>query len=442
MDYARTLRYLDEIQGRGIKLGLDNVTRLLAGMGDPQHAFPAVVVAGTNGKGSVSAMLASILGCAGIRTGLYTSPHLVRYEERIIVDGRPVSGEEFAAAVTAVRETIDRLLPRGDLKSHPTHFEILTAAAFHHFRGAGVRAGVLEVGMGGRLDAVATARTAVAVITNISLEHTKHLGNSIEAIAREKAGILREGCWVVTGESDPGALGVIREEARGRGVRLIERFTQAQVSPSPVTSAGRFVLRTRTRPYGEIVIPLAGRHQVENAVLAVLAAEAFVESGALEDPIPPEAFVEGLARARWPGRLQIVGQRPLLILDGAHNPAGCVALARALKDLRESRACERVAIVFGALKDKELGPMLSAIVPHADMLIVTKGRSERFLPPGETAEAARALGAAPEVSPDPASALAAARAWARPTDAIVVCGSLYLVGDVMEALELRPWAGS
>jgi len=296
--------------------------------------------------------------------------------------------------------------------------------------------------MGGRLDAVATARTAVAVITNISLEHTKQLGDTIETIAREKAGILREGCWVVTGESDPGALGVIREEARGRGVRLIERFSDAQVTHSPGSSAGRFVLETRTRPYGEIVIPLAGRHQVENAVLAVLAAEALAESGALAEPIPAEAIVEGLARTRWPGRMQIAGEKPLLILDGAHNPAGCVVLAQALKDLRASGACERIAVVFGVLQDKELDPMLSAILPQADRLIVTKGRSERFLPPGTTAAAARAAGAAPEVSADPAAALAAARAWAGPADAIVVCGSLYLVGDVMEAIGLSPWGGS
>jgi len=439
MDYSRTLRYLDEIQGRGIKLGLENVSRLLAGMGDPQRAFPAVVVAGTNGKGSVSAMLASILSSAGIRTGLYTSPHLVRYEERIIVDGRPVTPGEFADAVTAVREAIDRMLPAGELKSHPTHFEVLTAAAFHRFRQAGIDAGVLEVGMGGRLDAVATAQTAVAVITNISLEHTKHLGNSVEAIAREKAGIIREGCWVVTGESDPGALAVIREEARGRGVRLIERFVDAQVSHSPVTSAGRFGLTTRTRPYGELLTPLPGRHQVENAVLAVLAAEAFAESGAAAKPIPPAAVTEGLARARWPGRLQIAGQEPLLILDGAHNPAGCEALARALKDLRDAGVCDRIGFVFGALQDKELDAMLGALVPRADMMVVTKGRSGRFLDPGETARAAVALGASPVVARDPASALALAREWARPADAIVVCGSLYLVGDAMEALGLQPY---
>src|SRR5207247_3796598 len=186
----------------------------------------------------------------------------------------------------------------------------------------------LEVGMGGRLDAVATARTTVAVITNVTLEHTQYLGDTVEAIAREKAGIIREGCWVVTAETRPEVLAVVRAEASARGVRLVERHTEAVVAHAPSAMAGRFGLTTRRAGYGDIVLPLAGRHQVENATLAVLSAEALADALAIE--IPTSAVIEGLGRSHWPGRLQIASQRPLLLLDGAHNPAGCEALARAL----------------------------------------------------------------------------------------------------------------
>ncbi|HZI93906.1 MAG TPA: folylpolyglutamate synthase/dihydrofolate synthase family protein [Patescibacteria group bacterium] len=437
MDYQATLAYLDEVQTRGIKLGLDTMHALLADMGEPQQAFPSVVVAGTNGKGSVCAFLASILKQAGWRTGLYTSPHLVRYEERIAVDGDPVTEEEFAQAVTVVRNHVEALMARGSLASHPTHFEILTAAAFHHFKMRGIDVGVLEVGMGGRLDAVATARTVVAVITNVSLEHTQYLGDTVAAIAREKAGIIREGCWVVTAETDPSVLAVLSEAATGRGVRLIERHSEAVVTHAASAASGHFGLSTRSTHYGELIQPMAGRHQVENATLAVLTAEALRE--ALGIRITTEAIVEGLARAQWPGRLQVAGQRPLLLLDGAHNPAGCEALARALKDMADGGAFRRLALIFGVLQDKDVEPMARHLFPRAERIFVTRGRSERFRDPDQIATLARALGADPSVQDDPAAAMKAARAWAGPDDAICLCGSLYLVGDAMSALGIEPF---
>ncbi|HET6374260.1 MAG TPA: Mur ligase family protein, partial [Candidatus Polarisedimenticolia bacterium] len=281
MDYRATLTYLDEIQGRGIKLGLDTMIRLLAAMADPHKAYPSVVVAGTNGKGSVCAMLDSILRECGLRTGRYTSPHLVRYEERIAVNGAPVTQSEFAAAVTTVSDHIGALTDKGALEVHPTHFEVLTAAAMHHFRQQGIDAGVLEVGMGGRLDAVAVARTTVAVITNVRLDHTKHLGRTEEAIAVQKAGVIREGCLAITGESRPGPLKVIRDEARARGVRLIEKDHEARVAISEGDAPVRFALTTSRAVYPDLVVPFTGRHQIDNAVLAVLAAEAFRAPGPL-----------------------------------------------------------------------------------------------------------------------------------------------------------------
>jgi dihydrofolate synthase/folylpolyglutamate synthase len=446
MNYPETLAYLDAVQARGIKLGLEGMSRLLTGMDDPQLGFPAIVVGGTNGKGSVCAMLASILRAAGCRAGLYTSPHLLRYEERIRVDGAMITPDEFARAIGAVRDRIDALLRRGDLESHPTHFEILTAAAFHQFRMSGVQAAVLEVGMGGRLDAVAVGRTVVAVITNVDLEHTEYLGATLEAIAFEKAGIIKEGCLVVTGESRPKPLAVIRNEARARGARLIERHRSAQVTPASSAASGRFGLTTRAARYPDLAVTLIGRHQVENATLAVLAAEAFREALHQEAGPPDqagfeislEAIVEGLARTHWPGRLQIAGSRPLLLLDGAHNPAGCAALARALKDLGVSGGWKRLCVVFGALKDKDFGPMLDHLLPLAHSLVLTRGHSDRFRDPEELAAAARAAGGEPVVAQDLGAALDSARSWARPEDAICLCGSLYLVGDAMERLGLDP----
>ena len=437
MDYQATLSYLDDAQTRGIKLGLDTMRRLLADLGDPQESFPAVVVAGTNGKGSVCAFLASILRVSGLKVGLYTSPHLLRYEERIAVDGAPLSSEEFAAAVTEVRDHVEALLAGGGLASHPTHFEILTAAAWLHFRSRGVQVGVLEVGMGGRLDAVATAKTAVAVITNVTLEHTQFLGDSVEAIAREKAGIIREGCWVVTAETKPEALAVVKAEAAGRGVRLIERHAEAVVTHAASASSGRFGLSTRHEAYGELVVPLAGRHQVENATLAVLAAEALGE--ALGMVVPPAAIVEGLARADWPGRLQIAGQRPLLLLDGAHNPAACETLARALRDLRDAGAFRDLTLVFGALQDKEVEPMLGHLVPLAQRVVITRGESERFREPREIAPLVWALNADASMEGDLAAALESARSRSADGDAVCVCGSLYLVGDAMKLLGFEPF---
>lgn len=433
MDYEATLRYLDEVQARGIKLGLENMRRLLADMGDPHESFPAVVVAGTNGKGSVSAFLASIFRAAGRRTGLYTSPHLVRYEERIAVDGVRVTQEQFARAVTVARDHVDALLARGALASHPTHFEILTAAAFHHFREQGIEVGVLEVGMGGRLDAVAVARTVVAVITNITLEHTKYLGETVEEIAREKAGIIREGCSVVTAETKPQVLAVIRDEAMGRGVRLVERHTSALVSHPASAFSGRFRLKTDKADYGELMLPLPGRHQIENATLAVLAAQ---EVGDRLFEVGTKAIIEGLASTQWLGRLQIVGAEPLFILDGAHNPGGCEALARALKDMRDTGSWKDLTLIFGVLQDKELEPMAGYLFPLATRLILTRGRSERFREPVEVAARTRELGPQPELMPELSSAIAAARTGAAADGAICLTGSLYLVGDALEMLGL------
>jgi dihydrofolate synthase/folylpolyglutamate synthase len=443
MDYPATLTYLDDVQGRGIKLGLRTMTALLRSLGHPESAFPSVAVAGTNGKGSVSAFLAAILRAAGVRDGLYTSPHLVRYEERIAVDGRPLGAAAFAAAVTEVRDRIAILEGAGELAAHPTHFEILTAAALHHFRQERVGAAVLEVGLGGRLDAVAAAGARAAVITRISLDHTQHLGGTVEAIAAEKAGVAGPECRVVvTGEEHPGALERIRASAAARGVTLVEAAGSARPGP-PRRAGAALSLATSREDYGDLTLSLEGRHQIDNAVLAVLAAERLHEAGIVQAPLGRQSIIDGLARTRWPGRLQVVGREPLVVLDGAHNPDGCVALARWLRESLTASQAGRLCLVFGALQDKDIGSMTKELFPLAGHLVVTRGRSDRFADPWGLAARARELSRGEvEVISGLGDALGAARAWAGPAGAVCLCGSLYLVGDAMEVLGLEPYAGN
>ena len=442
MDYRGTLDYLESVQSRGIKLGLRNMEALLSGLGSPQAALRSVAVAGTNGKGSVCAFLSSLLRASGTRTGLYTSPHLVRYEERIAVDGRPVASGRFAAGVTEVKETIDALLAAGALDSHPTHFEVLTAAALVHFRAEKVETAVLEVGMGGRLDAVAAAGSEAAVVTNVRLEHTQHLGTTVEAIAREKAGIIGPRCrTAITSERHPEALAILRQTAALRGVRLVEAplavRARAAGGPGPPLLLR---LSTARADYGEVELPLAGPHQVDNAAAAVLAAEALLAPEEGGSGLSPDAAARGLSSARWPGRFQAIRQDPLFVLDGAHNPAGAEALASALQAASAAGSSRApLCLVAGILQEKDLQGIAAALFPLAAKVVATRGRSERFRDPEEIAVAARRLGVEASVERDLAGALSSAEAWRAAGGAVCLCGSLYLVGDAMEALGIDPF---
>ncbi|HXI01551.1 MAG TPA: Mur ligase family protein, partial [Candidatus Saccharimonadales bacterium] len=273
MTYAEALEYLASIEGLGIKLALRNITQVLSALGDPQRAFTSVLVAGTNGKGSVAAILESILRHAGHRTGLYTSPHLIRHEERVQIGGRPVRPETLAEAVGKVKEAIDGLLRSGRLEAHPTHFETFTAAAFVILAGAGVRTAVLEVGMGGRLDATVLAEPAFSILTNVSLEHTQYLGTTIGAIAREKAGVLRTGGTLLSGERHPDAVAAFRARASETGGHLVDLDDFAEVTPHEDDAAGSFDVRTRHRRHRNLTCALRGSFQYRNALTAVAAAD-------------------------------------------------------------------------------------------------------------------------------------------------------------------------
>jgi dihydrofolate synthase/folylpolyglutamate synthase len=407
-----------------IKLGLDRVEALLERLGAPHRAGRFVHVAGTNGTGSTCAMIERALREAGVRTGLFISPHLVEPAERIQVAGAPVGREEFARAFGQVHAAAEAMIAAGELDGHPTYFETITAMAFLTFREKGAEMVVLETGMGGRLDATNVVDPALAVLTPVDFDHEKFLGTTIPQIAFEKAGILKPGRPAVVGMQRPEALAVIEQRARETGSPLIHAASWRAEELHQDAYGNRFTATYRERAI-PVELPLIGAHQVENALTAVAAlVELGVEEGAIR---------RGLAAVEWPGRLECVRRRPDVFLDGAHNPSGAAALARYIREFHTNRAGGgKVWMVFGAMSDKDLGVLAPLLFPLAHELIFTAPHQTRAY----AAEAIRDLTgeSRARVIPEPAEAVAAALAGARAEDAVFITGSLYLVGEVRPQL--------
>lgn len=419
MDEREALALLDARARFGARYGLDTTLGMLAALGDPHRGLKVVHVAGTNGKGSVSALVAAALQAAGHRTGLYTSPHLVRFHERIRVDGRDVSGEELARAMDALRPALEK---------HPeaTYFEVATVLALLHFSRVGVEVAVLETGLGGRLDATNVfPKPLVTVVTNVSLEHTEVLGSTEEAIAKEKGGIVKPGVPLVTGATGE-ALDALRGIAFEQGAPLRVLGELFIPVPDHTDAQGQTFEVSGLREHPPLRIPFPGEHQLENAALAVAALDAVHEAGV---PVPVEAVAAGFPQARWPGRLQRVPGSPALLLDGAHNPAGMRALAAHL----QAEGLKPVA-VFGALADKDWAQMVEILAPHLKDAIVTRVPSSRALEPQEAARMFSQMGLFGMVVDDPAHAVRTAKGVAGPDGLVLVTGSLYLVGDVLARL--------
>jgi dihydrofolate synthase/folylpolyglutamate synthase len=442
------------------KFDLAHMRVLLAALGHPEAAFPSVLIAGTNGKGSTAATLASILQAAGLRTGLYTSPHLVSINERIRIDGALISDRDFAELHGEVERVAANLVGNSGLPWHPSFFEMLTAIAFQHLARQKVEIAVLEVGMGGRLDATNVVEPRVSVITDISLDHQKFLGNTIGEIAREKAGIIRPGGVVVTLPQQPEANDVIGNTILSLGAQAVSAVDYVPpMSPAsaqyPVpgtrkkaqTTEGAAAGNTENRGWfsrypllvmcHEILIetPLVGRHQLRNVALAVAAA---VELGKQGFPVTAQAIERGIRETRWPGRFQVVPPRdglPEIVFDVAHNPAGAWALRSTLSSVYEERP---LTFVFGAMRDKAIGEIGEILFPLAERVIVTRAENPRSATPSEIREAAGRVAVEVIAAPDVASALEKARALAVPTGLVVVTGSIYIVGEALRVLNLRP----
>jgi dihydrofolate synthase/folylpolyglutamate synthase len=420
------LTYLFSLEKLGIKFGLENIRTICAGLGDPQDAWPSIIVAGTNGKGSVSAMVETGLRAGGWRTGLYTSPHLVRLEERFAVDGMPVDSAELVAAAGVVQHAVARLRHAGALPTEPTFFEVTTAVGFEVFRRARVDVVVLEVGLGGRYDATNVATPRAAAITTIDFDHERFLGNTIAAIAAEKAGVIKPGMRVVVGETKPEAVDVIARTCREREAVMVPARAGVRATVAGLEAGMAVVdLETPVRRYGRLRLALRGRHQVQNAVVAVRLLEELAGSGM---GISPEAIAAAVTGVRWPGRLDLLtddrGRR--VLCDSAHNPAGAEVLAEYLREAYPGG----LPIVFAIMKDKDVSGTLGPILASASHLVVTRARTERALEPAALAEAARRAGWRGPLEVESDSVLAVERAW-RHAPEVCAAGSIFLVGEAL-----------
>jgi dihydrofolate synthase/folylpolyglutamate synthase len=417
--------YLAQRVRFGMKFGLDTMRALVAEMGHPERAYPCLLVAGTNGKGSVAAYCDAALRASGLRTGRYTSPHLVRVNERITVDGREISDRDFATAVRAVRDAADRLVRRRVLEAHPTFFEVLTAAALAHFRRLQVDVAVLEVGLGGRLDATNVVEPLASAIVSIAFDHEVYLGRSLASIAAEKAGVMREGRATVVGPLPQEARRAVRARAQVVGAHVVEAKRDARLGgPRTGTGRPRFDLVTPSASYRGL-LALPGEHQRDNLLVAIRLLEEAKRAGL---GVKLARVAGAVAGTRWPGRLQRIPGEPAIVLDGAHNPAGARALAAHLS------GGPPFVLVFAAMADKDVRGLARALFPLASEIVLTTPRVSRAASPEELARRSGRLASRAHRERSVARALRLARRLARasgPRTEVVVAGSLYLVGAVL-----------
>lgn len=419
MSYAGSIEYLYGLQAHGIKLGLERPRGMLSVFGNPQSTFRSVHVAGTNGKGSTAAALASMLSGAGLKTGLFTSPHLVSFTERIRVDGVEITEDEVVSLAGEVRKKTERL--------EPTFFEVVTVMGFLHFMRKGVDWAVVEAGMGGRLDATNVLRPEAAIITPMDMDHAEFLGKSLKDIAREKAGIIKKGVPAVSASQLEVAGEVIAGAAAEMGAALSVEgrdfgFSVKEQAPGRVV----FDYSSEGLNLPGLELPLSGAHQARNASLAVRAFELI--SGGVEKK--EKAVREGLRALRWPGRLEFVDGKPPVLLDGAHNPAAARALARTIRE-QHLGAGIRLALVVGVMSDKDADGILAPLLPLASEIIFTAPASGRAARPEALARVAASRGFRSKTAPTVKEALSTAR---RTGGLILVTGSFYTVGEAKEAM--------
>ena len=419
--YKNCIEEMFSLRRFGIKLGLDTIRSMLDGLGNPQDSYSCIHVAGTNGKGSIASALSSILHLSGYKVGLYTSPHLVSFNERICTNERYITDEDVVSAYQTVKSV--HHLPRD-----PTFFEFSTAMALYEFRKEGVDWAVIETGMGGRLDATNILKPALTIISNIALEHEKYLGNTIAAVAGEKGGIIKENVPVITGARQKSAVSVFKDIAKKLSAPFYhfgEDFRVRRGKDGSFTYYGLENVWRNMRP------GLLGKHQVDNAALTLASCEILNRDHiALE----LQNIKDGLLKTRWPGRLEIVSSSPVIILDGAHNLIAARELAGFLsKELGD----RRITLVIGILDDKPYAEMLRSILPVCNNLILTSPRIDRALHPDKLSDIAEEIISDITIIPDVGKAVRQAVEAAAPEDVVCVAGSLYVVGEAKEALEGR-----
>ena len=438
MSYSEALRYLYALgrelasprQARVQKFDLQNISTLAELMQHPERRCPCVQIAGTNGKGSTAAMLESICRAAGLRTGLYTSPHLERINERIRIDGEPIEDADFAASFDRVRQVIESAMASGALAAHPTFFECVTGIAFDAFAHAGVEFAVYEVGMGGRLDATSVVIPEIAVITQIDFDHEAYLGHSLEEIAREKAGIIKPNATVLSAAERPEARAAIAQRCEGQHARLFELEGLWKISGVHAID-GFYRARAewfRGNSAVNLNLPLPGKFQIRNALTAAAAAGLLAERGFA---ITWQAVEQGIANVRWPGRLEKVSEHPAIFLDGAHNPAA----ARELRNFwDENLGDRRVILIYGAMRDKAVDEIAGLLFPRAARVILTQPNQSRAISVEVLSQIACHHATNCESAANASEAINRAQSIAEPEDAIFITGSLFLVGEARTIL--------
>ncbi|MBU2535620.1 MAG: bifunctional folylpolyglutamate synthase/dihydrofolate synthase [Chloroflexi bacterium] len=430
VDYILSFADYERMPRSAVVFDLRRMEQLLDRLGNPQNAAKSVHIAGTKGKGSTAAMIASILVQSGYRTGLYTSPHLLSIRERIQVDGQQISEDEFARLAESIKPEVEAVNTAGEF-GELTTFEILTALAFTHFREKTVDYQVLETGLGGRLDATNVIKPEVCVITSISYDHMDVLGDTLAKIAGEKAGIIKPGSIAITAPQPPEAMKVLEEVCRQREVKLVRMgsdVTWQRKSGGPEEQT--FEVRGRRGEY-HLKMPLVGEHQMENAATAVATVEALAERGST---IAAEAIIGGIASVNWPGRLQVLRRKPWVIVDGAHNGD---SIRRLVQALRQYFTFEKAIVIFGASSDKNVAEMAAELASFPERVIISQSHHPRAVAAEQLAAEFSSKGIASETSENVASAVERALSIAGPSDLVCATGSLFLVAEVMEYMSTR-----
>lgn len=408
-------KYLESLNVDKMRFGLQSITELLLRLGNPQKSYKTIIIGGTNGKGSTAAMTASILQSAGYKVGLYTSPHLVDVRERIVINGRKISRRDFSRTIAFVRNKIEQPV---------TYFEFLTAVAFVYFQNQKVDIAVLEVGLGGRLDATNVCNPLVSVITNIAFDHMAYLGDTLESIAREKAGIIKRNGVCITAAKQKNVLDVLKDACLRRRAKLYRLGCDIKIKKQ---NDGFFTYQGLNRNLKNLTIPLRGEHQLSNAALALTAIELGEKKGFRVDDA---AIYAGLKNTCWEARLEIMQNNPFFLLDGAHNPAGIDALCRSLK---KDFSFRRLIIIFGALADKDYRRMLWKITPFASTVILTQIKAKRAVPVNDLMRSVNKIGYEAIATENVNQAITQAMTMAGKEDLICATGSFYMAGEVKQA---------
>ena len=442
MTYPEAVRYLLSLLGdiRTANFGLDRMERLMALLGNPHHVFRAVHVAGTNGKGSTAAFIEAGLRAAGQSVGLYTSPHLVRFNERVRLEGEEISDPDFARSVEEVQAANERIAAERGPAEHPTFFESVTAAAFTSFRNAGVGWGVVEVGLGGRLDATNVLKAELGVVTPIDFDHERFLGKDMASIAAEKAGIFKAGMHVAVAPQHPEVTAALEQRAAELGIPLVRAGVdwiahqitdehgcygfQARRHSSAEENEDAGTNKTGTSRGIEVSLRLPGEHQVVNALTAIIALDL---AG-----VDAESIARGVSATTWPGRLERIPGSPEILLDAAHNPAGARTLARFLKRHERGRT---IHLIYGAVRDKAVDEIAGVLFPRVDRVILTRSRVTRSARPRTLLDLVDHHHPSISIAPNLGEAVDEARSRAAAGDLIVIAGSIFLVGEALEMMQ-------